>query len=173
MVGAFRGTPNGRSNRATKMRSHGKRLPCMLPLGKSYLEKRIQFVHVDDVARLMAYILRRTEPESQRLTVLNVAGRGESLSFGRCIEMADAKLLRVPGKWAFRLILKSLWKLGISAIPPQAAPYMTGEYTMNTDRLQKFLGQDYENVIRFTIEEALADCFKSDAPAAAQRSAAG
>ena len=49
MVGAFRGTPNGRSNRTTKMRSHGKRLPCMLPLGKSYLEKRIQFVHVDDV----------------------------------------------------------------------------------------------------------------------------
>jgi len=54
---------------------------CMLPLGKSYLEKRIQFVHVDDVARLMAYILRRTEPEAQRLTILNVAGRGESLTF--------------------------------------------------------------------------------------------
>src|SRR5207302_8122764 len=53
MVGAFRGTPNGRSNRAIKMRARGKRLPCMLPLGKSYLEKRIQFVHVDDVARLM------------------------------------------------------------------------------------------------------------------------
>jgi hypothetical protein len=87
--------------------------------------------------------------------------------------MANAKLLRVPGKWAFRLILKLLWKLGISAIPPQAAPYMTGEYTMNTDRLRKFLGQDYENVIRFTIDEALADCFKADAPAAVQRSAAG
>src|SRR5882762_170245 len=128
MVDAFKGTPNGRSKRALKMRARGKRLPCMLPLGKSYLEKRIQFVHVDDVARLMAYILRRTEPESQRLTVLNVAGRGESLSFGRCIEMANAKLLRVPGKWVFRLILKLLWKLGISAIPPQAAPYMTGEY---------------------------------------------
>jgi nucleoside-diphosphate-sugar epimerase len=145
----------------------------MLPLGKSYLEKQIQFVHVDDVARLMAYILRRTEPESQRLTVLNVAGRGESLSFGRCIEIADAKLLRVPGKWAFRIILRLLWKLGISAIPPQAAPYMTGDYTMNTDRLRKFLGRDYENVIRFTIEAALADCFKADVHVAAQRSAAG
>jgi nucleoside-diphosphate-sugar epimerase len=173
MVGAFRGTPNGRSNRALKMRAKGKRLPCMLPLGSSYLRKQIQFVHVDDVARLMAYILRRTEPESKRLTVLNVAGRGESLTFDRCIEMANAKLLRVPGKWAFRLILKLLWKLGISAIPPQAAPYMTGEYTMNTDRLRKFLGQDYENVIRFTIKEALADCFTSEAPTAAQRSAAG
>ncbi len=173
MVGAFRGTPNGRSNRAIKMRARGKRLPCMLPLGKSYLEKRIQFVHVDDVARLMAYILRRTEPEAQRLTILNLAGRGEPLTFRRCIEMADATLLRVPGKWAFRLILRLLWKLGISAIPPQAAPYMTGQYIMNTDRLRKFLGQDYDSVIRFTIEEALADCFKSDVPAEAQRSAAG
>ena len=173
MVGAFRGTPNGRSNRAIKMRARGKRLPCMLPLGKSYLEKRIQFVHVDDVARLMAYILRRTEPEAQRLTILNIAGRGEPLTFRRCIEMADATLLRVPGKWAFRLILRLLWKLGISAIPPQAAPYMTGQYIMYTDRLRKFLGQDYDSVIRFTIEEALADCFKSDVPAEAQRSAAG
>src|SRR5712691_8913232 len=57
MVGAFRGTPNGRSKRAAHMREHGKRLPCILPFGQSYLEKRIQFVHVDDVARLMAYIL--------------------------------------------------------------------------------------------------------------------
>ena len=50
---------------------------------------------------------------------------------------------------------------------------MTGQYIMYTDRLRKFLGQDYDSVIRFTIEEALADCFKSDAPAEAQRSAAG
>ena len=30
MVGAFRGTPGGRSDRAAGMRSRGKRLPCML-----------------------------------------------------------------------------------------------------------------------------------------------
>src|ERR1700693_5921434 len=95
MVGAFRGTPNGRGERAAKMRSQGKRLPCMLPRGKRYLENRIQFVHVDDVARLITHILRRTEPESQRLTILNVTGRGEPLSFEQCIDMARAKLVRV------------------------------------------------------------------------------
>jgi nucleoside-diphosphate-sugar epimerase len=168
MVGAFRGTPNGRGKRASKMRAQRKRLPCMLPYGEHYLENRIQFVHVDDMARLLAHIVRRTEPESQRLTVLNVAGRGEPLTFARCIEMAHAKLVRVPGKWAFRLALQLLWRFGISAIPPEATPYMTGEYIMNTDRLRAFLGEDYENVIRYTIADAFADSFAAQTPAATQ-----
>jgi len=172
MVGAFRGTPNGRAKRASKMRDQGKRLPCMLPYGEKYLANRLQFVHVDDMARLLAHIVRRTEPESQRLTVLNVAGRGEPLTFASCIEMAHAKLLRVPGKWAFRLILQSLWKLGISAIPPDAMPYMTGEYIMNTDRLRKFLGEDYERVIRYTIADAFADSFAAQTSTTTQPLAA-
>lgn len=173
LVGAFRGTPNGPGKRAAKMREQGKRLPCMLPYGKRYLENRIQFIHVDDMARLMAYIARKSEPEAQRLTVLNVAGRGEPLTFARCIEMAHAKLIRVPGKWAFRLVLKFLWKSGISAIPPEAMPYMTGEYIMNTDRLRRFLGQDYENVIRYTIADAFADSFVAAEPTALEHAVAG
>jgi len=38
IVGAFRGTPNGRGRRAQKMRDAGKRLPLMLPYGKHYLQ---------------------------------------------------------------------------------------------------------------------------------------
>ena len=157
LVGAFRGTPNGRSKRAAQMRAEGKRLPCILPMGQKYLTNRIQFVHVDDVARLIAYILRRKEPEAQRLTILNVAGRGEPLTFERCIQLAQNKLVRSPGKWPMRLVLKIGWKLGISAIPPEAVPYMTGEYTMNTDRLKKFLDGDYEEVMRYTNTEAFED----------------
>jgi nucleoside-diphosphate-sugar epimerase len=172
MVGAFRGTPNGRSDRAAGMRSRGKRLPCLLPYGQQYLNNRIQFVHVDDMARLIGHILQKTEPESQRLTVLNVAGRGEPLTFGHCVEIAQAKLLRVPGKFAFRTVLQMLWQFGIVAVPPEAAPYMTGEYIVNTDRLQKFLGTSYEDVIRYTIADAFTDCFKSAAPIAAEQPAA-
>ena len=116
------------------------------------------------MARLLAHILHR-DPEQQRLTVLNVAGRGEPLTFGRCIEMAQAKLIRVPGKWAMGMVLKFLWKRQISAIPPEALPYMTGEYIMNTDRLRAFLGNEYESVIRYTIADAFADSFKIPAPA--------
>jgi nucleoside-diphosphate-sugar epimerase len=166
LLGAFRGTPNGKGPRAEKMRREGKRLPCMLPRGQQYLDNKIQFVHVDDMARLIAHILHR-DPEVQRLTVLNVAGRGEPLTFGRCIEMAGAKLIRVPGKWAMRMVLSFLWNRQISAIPPEALPYMSGEYIMNTDRLQKFLGGEYEHVILYTISDAFADSFKTT-PAVSQ-----
>jgi hypothetical protein len=124
------------------------------------------------MARLLAHIVHRTEPESQRLTVLNVAGRAEPLTFARCIELAHAKLRRVPGKWSFRLVLQLLWKLGISAIPPGALPYMTSEYIMNTERLRKFLGADYESVIRYTIADAFADSFVTGAPTPTQPSVA-
>lgn len=165
LVGAFRGTPNGKSARAERMRSEGKRLPCMLPYGKQYLANKIQFVHVDDMARLIDHILRR-DPEAQRLTILNVAGRGEPLSFGRCIEIAKAKLVRVPGKWTMAVILRLLWKRKISAIPPEALPYMSGEYIMNTDRLRAFLDSEYAHVMRYTIEDAFADSFNNTPPVA-------
>jgi nucleoside-diphosphate-sugar epimerase len=169
MLGAFRGTPNGPSQWAAKMRDQGKRLPCLLPYGSQYLEHRLQFVHVDDMARLLAHIIHKTEPESQRLTVLNVAGRGEPLTFERCLELAQAKLIRVPGKWAFRAVLQVLWKLGISAIPPEAMPYMTGEYIMDTGRLQAFLGPEYEHVIQYTIADAFADSFSPQTTPTAAR----
>lgn len=158
MMGAFRGTPTGNGARAARMRKAAKRLPCMLPYGQNYLENKIQFVHVDDMARLIAWILKR-EPEVQRLTILNVAGRGDPLSFAQCIEMAHAKLVRVPGRWGMRRALQFLWDWKISAIPPDAEPYITGQYIMNTDRLKKFLGDDYPVVIEKTNAEAFADSF--------------
>jgi len=162
LMGAFRGNANGKSARAERMRAAGKRLPCMLPRGQQYLDNKIQFVHVDDMARLLRHLLQR-EPETQRLTVLNVAGRGEPLTFARCIEIAQAKLVRVPGKWAMRQVLKFLWQQRISAIPPEALPYMTGQYIMNTDRLRRFLGPEYEHVMRYTVSDAFADSFRRDA----------
>ncbi len=162
LMGAFHGTPNGKGARAEKMRQEGKRLPCMLPRGQQYLDNKIQFIHVDDMARVIRNILQR-EPETQRLTVLNVAGRGEPLTFGRCVEMARAKLIRVPGKWAMRQVLKFLWWQQISAIPPEAVPYMSGQYIMNTERLRRFLGPEYEDVIRYTIADAFADSFRNNA----------
>src|SRR5436853_3356645 len=127
LLGAFRGTPNGSGKKALKMREQGKRLPCMLPMGRQYLDNRIQFVHVDDMARLLAFLVRKSDPEAQRLTIMNVAGRGEPLTFEKCIDMAHARLRRVPGTLAFRTVLNVMWKAGISAIPPEAWPYMTGE----------------------------------------------
>jgi nucleoside-diphosphate-sugar epimerase len=160
LMGAFRGTPNGKGARAARMRQEGKRLPCMLPVGKQYLENQLQFIHVDDMGRLIAWILKR-EPEAQRLTILNVAGRGDAMTFAQCIQLAHARLIRVPGRWTMRQVLRFLWNRNISAIPPDAVPYMTGQYTMNTDRLKNFLGSDYEQVIAMTSLDAYTDSLQN------------
>lgn len=159
MVGALRGTPLGKSKRADRMRAAGKRLPLMLPFGQKYLAKEFQFVHVDDIARLLVYLLHRpgTDPA---VTILNVTGRGESLTIQRCAEIANAQIKRVP-RAACRPILGALWRWGISSIPPASLPYMIGSYTMDTTRLQHFLGDDYPRVIQYTIEDALRDSFNS------------
>ena len=159
---AFRGIPGGSSKRAARMREEGKRLPSMLPSGEQYLRNRIQFVHIDDVARLVQFILDKNEPESQRLTVLNVAGRGEPLTYDQCVRMAKTKLVRVPSEQLFSLVLQLLWKLRISTIPPDVAPYMTSDIVMDTTRLQHFLGAEYKNVIRYPVAEAFAECFKQE-----------
>jgi len=157
---AFRGIPGGTSKRAARMREQHKRLPCLLTSGKKYLENRIQFVHIEDVARVISFILNKKEPEAQRLTVLNVTGRGTPLTFEQCIHIAKAKLLRVPTEKLFELVLQFLWKMRISTIPPDVLPYMLSDTVMDTTRLQEFLGPEYKNVIKYPIAEAFAECFK-------------
>ena len=171
LLGAFRGTPTGSSARAARWRAEGKRLPCMLPLGRRYREKLFQFVHVDDVARLITHILRRTARDPQ-LTILNVAGRGEPLSVGECIRRSGNRFVPVPTRALFGVVLNALWKLNLSGIPPQVVPYMTGSYIMDTSRLRSFLGNEYEEVIQFSIEDALEDSFRGRSqPAPEQRPA--
>ena len=163
---AFRGIPGGSSKRAARMRERGTRLPCMLPRGDQYLQNKIQFVHIDDVARLVAFVLKKTEPESQRLTILNVAGRESAMTYDQCVQAGKSKLLRVPSNKILEFVLRFLWNRKISTIPPDVAPYMTSDTLMDTSRLQAFLGAEYRNVIRYPIADAFAECFKPGASAA-------
>ena len=160
MVGVLRGTPLGKSKRAARMRAEGKRLPLMLPRGPKYLDKRFQFVHIDDVARLLTVLLYRPDTDPM-LNIMNVAGRGEAITIQRCAEIAHATIKRAPSRAAFGTILRFLWKFGISSIPPEALPYLIGSYTMDTTRLQQFLGPDYPRVIQYTVEDALKNSFNS------------
>ncbi len=160
MMGALRGTPLGNSKRAARMRASGKRLPWLLPRGNKYLEKRFQFVHVDDMARLLVHLLDRPDSDPSFL-ILNVAGRGEAITVQRCAEIAHAKLRRVPTRGACLIVLRLLWKLGISSIPPAALPYLIGSYTMDTTRLQHFLGEEYGRIVQFSNEDALRESFEN------------
>jgi len=166
LINILRGTPYGRGFLGRRMEKRGRRLPALLPYGRKYLDTRFQYVHVDDMARLLAWVLRRQDV-GRNLTILNVAGRGEALTFERCAQIAGTKVTRLPGKKSCRLALSLGWKLGISSVPAAAIPYFTGTYLMNTSRLRELLGKEYEDVIRHTCEEALADSFKPSPQAAA------
>ena len=158
LVGSLRGTVGGNGRIAEWLRARGTRLPLVLPRGDEYLAKRFQFVHVDDMARLIAWILRRPDRGSGVIT-LNVAGRGDSITIHMAARIAKQKIVRLPSSRWCRWALALLWKLGISSVPPEALPYMTGSYLMDASRLRAFLGADYPDVIRYTTEEALADTF--------------
>ena len=169
-LGVLRGVPGGKGKLAERLRRKGSKLPLLLPSRGNHMEHRFQFVHVDDVARLIAHIVERKLGDPA-LAILNVAGRGDSLSLRRCIEIANIEVKRVPGRAMCRRALKLLWDLGVSDIPVQALPYLLGSLTMDTARLRVFLGEHYRSVMQYTCEEALADSFKAsiaDRAAAAQ-----
>jgi len=66
-TGAFRGTPNGKGAYAARMRQSAN--GCLHAAVRAEISgQQIQFIHVDDMARLIAWILKR-ETESQRLTI--------------------------------------------------------------------------------------------------------
>jgi nucleoside-diphosphate-sugar epimerase len=159
-LGVLRGIPGGKGRLAERLRRQHKRLPLWLPSRGDYLEHKFQFVHVDDVARLIAHILRRKTADP-KLTVLNVAGRGDPLELRRCVDIAKIEVQRVPGRAICRHALRVLWDLGVSDIPPEALPYLLGSSTMDTARLRVFLGEHYRSVIEHTCEEALSDSFSA------------
>jgi nucleoside-diphosphate-sugar epimerase len=168
-LGVLRGIPGGKGRLAERLRRQNKRLPLWLPSRGNYLEHKFQFVHVDDVARLIAHILRRKLADP-KLTILNVAGRGDPLELRRCIDIAGIEVQRVPAKAICKQALRLLWDLGVSDIPPDALPYLLGSSTMDTARLRVFLGEHYRSIIEHTCEEALADSFTVMPQSAAAKS---
>ena len=167
LVGALRGTPTGRGRFGKWLRHRNVRLPLVLPIGRKYLEKEFQFVHVDDVARLIAFILKRP-PTARETVVLNVPGKGAPVTLGEAARMAKARVVPLPARIFCLWTLKLMWSLGISGIPPEALPYMIGSYTMDSRRLRAFLSDDFDDVIQFTVVQALADSFRAAEPASRQ-----
>ncbi|MGZ4816112.1 MAG: NAD-dependent epimerase/dehydratase family protein [Terriglobales bacterium] len=161
LIGGYRGTPAGKAKRAERMRQRNKRLSLFTP-GKIYRQNLWQFIHVDDAARLIAYVLRRPPTYKNELTLLNASGRGEPISFEQAAALANARVRQVPGKWIMREVLRLLWDFDISGVPPEAAPYLYGSCLADTTRLKQFLGSDYDTVIRYSVATALQDSFKAE-----------
>jgi nucleoside-diphosphate-sugar epimerase len=151
---AIRGQPSGRGWLARMFERAGWKLPMVMPASASG-ENLFQYVHVDDVARVLQWTLEHFQPG--QLKIINLAGRGEGVTFAECARLAGTPIVHLPSeKWVVAL-LRVLWAIGLSGMPPQAIPYFLGSYTMDTTRLREEIGADFESVVRFTAREALLD----------------
>lgn len=154
IVRALQGRPSDRTWLGRWVQRRGWRLPLLLPGGEKYAG-RYQFMHIDDAARLMAWLCRHYEPG--KLEVLNAQGRGAPVTAADLARLCGLPLLRLPSYRLVGLLYRIFWAVGLSPVPPEAFPYFAGSYTMNTERLEKLLGTDYPRLIQFTTEEALRE----------------
>jgi nucleoside-diphosphate-sugar epimerase len=159
MAGSLKGDAYGNGRIGRRMREKKSRLPMLLPSGDGYLHKKFQFIHVDDVARLIKHAV--SQDERSGMKILNVAARGDALEIGECARLTNAKVVRIPTRWLTRSMIKMAWDLGISSVPPDSFPYLCGSYTMDTSRLRNYLGPAYQDVIQHTNESALTSMFES------------
>ena len=158
MAGSLKGNAYGNGRLGRRMREKRSRLPMLLPAGDGYLHKKFQFIHVDDVARVIQHAV--SQDERPGMTILNVAARGDALEIGECARLTHAKVIRIPTRWLTQRMVQWAWDLGLSSVPPDSFPYLCGSYTMDTSRLKQYLGPAYQDVIRHTNESALMSMFE-------------
>ncbi|HEU5234857.1 MAG TPA: NAD-dependent epimerase/dehydratase family protein [Terriglobales bacterium] len=156
MIDCIRGTAYGAGRLGRMLARRKSKLPIILPMGKRFTEHKLQFAHVDDVARVIAWLLARPKA-SDPLTILNVASRGDSLTVAQCAEIIDTPVKRVPTVTMCRALINTMWNMGVTSIPPDSFPYLIGSYTLDLSKLRSILSEDYEQVIRYSNESALAD----------------
>ncbi|MFQ5662469.1 MAG: NAD-dependent epimerase/dehydratase family protein [Terriglobia bacterium] len=152
IVRALRGQAGERTWLGRWVQRRGWRVPLVLPRGEKY-RGRYQFMHIDDAARLLAWLCRNYEPG--RLMILNAQGGGAPVTADDCARLAGLRLLRLPSYRLVGLLYRISWAVGLSPVPPEAFPYFAGSYVMKTERLERLLGTDYARIIQFTTEEAL------------------
>jgi nucleoside-diphosphate-sugar epimerase len=152
IVTALRGQANPRTRLGRWIRRRGWHLPLLLPRGAQY-EGLYQFMHMEDAARVLAWLCRHYQPGALR--ILNAQGRGQPVTGPELAAAAGVPLWRLPSyrfvEWVYRLV----WAIGLSPVPPESFPYFAGSYVMNTERLEHLLGADYPRLVRHTTKEAL------------------
>jgi len=152
IVTALRGRGNPRTRLGRWVRQRGWRLPLLLPRGEQY-GGLYQFMHIEDAARLIAWLCRH--PPQQELTILNAQGRGEPVTGTDVARAGGIPLWRLPGYGFVRFLYQLVWGIGLSAVPPDSFPYFAGSYVMNTERLEQLLGPEYTRIVQHTAQEAL------------------
>ncbi len=155
---AIRGKPSGCGWLARSFERTGWKLPMVMPSSATG-DNSFQYVHVDDVSRVLKWTLEHFQ--QGELRIINLAGRGPAVTFSECAQLARTPIIHLPsGKWVFAF-LRFFWTIGLSGVPPQAIPYFLGSYTMDTTRLREEIGGEFENVVQYTSRDALLDSLRT------------
>lgn len=158
IVTALRGQPNPHSRLGRWVGGRGWRLPLLLPGGEKH-SGLYQFMHIEDAARLLAWLCRH--PPSGKLVILNAQGRGKPVTGEQVARLGGVRLWRLPSYRVVGWLYRLFWAVGLSPVPPESFPYFAGSYVMNTERLEQLLGADYPEVIQHTAQEALESIAES------------
>ena len=150
------GRASGKGWMARLARRRGWRIPVALPRGAD-VRNRIQLIHADDVARLLAWTLAHFRPGA--LEIFNVAGEG-TVTIEECVRMAGTRLLKIGNERAVRMLLRVFYAFGLSAVPTEALPYYLAPPVMETSRLRAALGNEFEDVVRYSTRAALEDSLR-------------
>ncbi|MGH9863712.1 MAG: NAD-dependent epimerase/dehydratase family protein [Candidatus Acidiferrales bacterium] len=152
IVTALRGQPNSRRWLGRCFRRLSWRLPLLLPKGEQY-QGLYQFMHMEDAARLLNWLCRNYVPGELR--ILNAQGRGAPVTGEGVARGSGVRLLRLPSFRLVAFLYRLFWYVGLSPVPAESFRYFAGSYIMNTERLEKLLGDEYPRIIQHTAEEAL------------------
>jgi nucleoside-diphosphate-sugar epimerase len=154
---AIRGRPSGRGWLARLFDGQGWKVQALLPKGSD--GGLLQFVHVDDVARVLLWTLKTFR--AGELQVFNLAGSGPPISFGECVRLAKTPVIRLGSFKQIERVLKFFWRAGLSGVPAESMPYYLTTYTMDTSRLEAALGAERDKILQYTAREALLDALRT------------
>ncbi len=154
---SIRGRPSGRGWLAKAFEKFGWKVPALLP--KSSAGGLLQFIHVDDMARVLLWTLENYE--QAQLRIFNLAGSGDPITFGECVRLAGTPVLRVRSAKQIQRLLKIFWVLGLSGVSPQTIPYFLYPYTMDTTRIELELGSARKEILRYSTREAIEEALRS------------
>ncbi len=153
---AIRGKPSGRGWLARAFEKRGWKVPALLT--KSSDGGSLQFVHVDDVARVLLWTLQNFRPG--QLQIFNLAGSGPPITFGECTRLAGTPVKRFGSVRQIDRLLRLFWAIGLSGVPAESIPYYLTNYTMDTSRLEAELGPDCDKILRYSTRDALLDAIR-------------
>ena len=154
IANALRGQSNPHRALGRWVRRRGWKLPLLLPAGKDH-RGLYQFMHIDDSVRVLAWLCRHYNPGE--LNLLNLQGRPPAITGDDCAWLGGLKMLRLPSYGLVKLLYHIGWMLGISSVPPEALPYFAGSYVMDTGKLERLLGEEYNQLVRHTSEESVRE----------------